>query len=316
MHMLLPAHLILLLGSAPTQDATKGAALAIGNDYVRSSRALQGKARAEVDVDAAGTELDARDARITNELASTGAPDWAGTYYQGDGLGTNVTLRLAPKSGATYTWSGCVGVYDVNHGSIASVSPEGIEIELAFPPERNEVWYQAFAPHPYMSRRWVPVSWGKERFMIPDCQLITFCNAVNDGSGWLPFPHRVEGEDWHRKVERSKTLPLVPPAYRPFLLETPLTAVITACSEPKDNGTFLDETTPQDLVCATVELGSDAGLLPGMLLHAQAPGRGTGEVVEVTAKQATVEFRYAMDVDQDIPRPSWSLSTLRSAKRK
>jgi hypothetical protein len=311
MRMFLPAPLILMLASVPTQDADRAAALALGRAHVRSARALQPEESDRVDVTAARPELDARLARITDELASLGAHDWAGTYYQGDGLGVNVTLRLAPDAGVAYTWSGCMGIYDLNHGSITSVSPEGIELALALPPEGNRVWYQAFVPHPYMSRRWVPVSWGNERFMIPDCQLIAFCNAVNEGSNYVPFPRRIVDNDWHRMIECAETLPLVPPAYRPFLLETPLTAVITTSSETKANGTFADKKTEQFLVSATVGLGSEDGLLPGMLLHAK--GRGSGEVVEVTAHEATVEFRFAGHGEQE-PRAGWSLSTRRSEK--
>jgi len=85
---------------------------------------------------------------------------------------------------------------------------------------------------------------------------------------------------------------------------------ITGCSEPKASGTFTDGSTVQYFVSATVSLGSEAGLLPGMILHAQAPQRGSGEVVEVEPLRATVEFRFARyDAERDTPRPGWSLST-------
>jgi hypothetical protein len=111
-----------------------------------------------------------------------------------------------------------------------------------------------------MSSRWVPVTWGKERFLIPDCQMIAFCNAVNDRSStYFPFPHRIDGGDWHRKIERSEDPPRVPPAYRPFLLPKPLDATIIDASEPALVGTFADEKTPEYLVTATVGIGSRPG---------------------------------------------------------
>ena len=277
---------------------------------------MQTKERARVDIEAARPQLLARQGRIRDELASLGKHDWAGTYYEGDGLGVNVTLMIAPGGGAAYTWSGCIGLYDLNHGSIAGVSEDGIDLELAFSPDLNNVMYQAFYPYPCMSSRWVPVTWGKEHFLIPDSQMIAFCNAVNDGSTFLPFPHRIEGDDWHRKVERSEDPPRVPPAYRPFLLLAPLDASILEVSEPTVIGTFADEKTPQYLVSATVGIGSEAGLLPGMLLYAQAPNRGLGQVLDVDGVRATVGFRSALyDAERDTPRKGWKLSTLRQKAR-
>src|SRR5262245_17678882 len=96
----------LLLFPCPSaiQDPNGDAALALGIEYVRAGRALEPKKRARVDVRAERGRLEQRYARIEDELASLGAHDWAGTYYQGDGLGCNVVLRLAPTGGATYTW--------------------------------------------------------------------------------------------------------------------------------------------------------------------------------------------------------------------
>src|SRR4051812_843941 len=40
------------------------------------------------------------------------AKEWAGEYCCGDGLGMNVTIAIAPKTGVVYTWYGCLGLYD------------------------------------------------------------------------------------------------------------------------------------------------------------------------------------------------------------
>src|SRR5262245_42900344 len=101
------------------QDASRDAARVLGADYVRAARPIRPEERANVDIEVEEPRLKARRARIVKELESLGTPDWAGTYYQGDGLGTNVTLVLAPEGGATYTWTGCLGLYDCNQGNIA-----------------------------------------------------------------------------------------------------------------------------------------------------------------------------------------------------
>src|SRR6267143_4128952 len=46
---------------------------------------------------------------INQELDILKAHPWAGKYYYGDGLGVNVHLSLAPKSGFVFTWNGCPG---------------------------------------------------------------------------------------------------------------------------------------------------------------------------------------------------------------
>lgn len=62
--------------------------------------------------------LEARKKQIQQELESLKGDSWAGSYYYGDGLGVNVELTLAPKSGFAFTWHGCLGLYDMNYGNV------------------------------------------------------------------------------------------------------------------------------------------------------------------------------------------------------
>src|ERR1041385_1527261 len=57
-----------------------------------------------------------REAAAGAEPASLKNHDWAGTYYHGDGLGFNLTLKLSPGEGAVFRWRGCLGLYDQDHG--------------------------------------------------------------------------------------------------------------------------------------------------------------------------------------------------------
>ena len=43
---------------------------------------------------------------------------WAGEYLEGDGLGENVVLSLAPSAGIAATWHGCMGLYGSNEGEV------------------------------------------------------------------------------------------------------------------------------------------------------------------------------------------------------
>jgi len=75
----------------------------------------------------AASDIRAREVRILAELDAVTQPDlpedhwareWAGEYYVGDGLGMNVRILVAPTAGMTYTWRGCLGLYDGNQGEI------------------------------------------------------------------------------------------------------------------------------------------------------------------------------------------------------
>src|SRR5437016_5194826 len=65
------------------------------------------------------------------------AKEWAGTYYVGDGLGVNILIELAPKSGVTYTSHGCMGLYDYNHGDVGQSFPGGLTVNLESDPRRR-----------------------------------------------------------------------------------------------------------------------------------------------------------------------------------
>src|SRR5262245_36189497 len=57
---------------------------------------------------------------ISAELKELPSHPWAGAYYQGDGLGVNLDLDLAPKAGAAFLWRGCLGMYGQNLGPITA----------------------------------------------------------------------------------------------------------------------------------------------------------------------------------------------------
>jgi hypothetical protein len=49
---------------------------------------------------------------ILEEIRKLQDHEWAGEYYTGDGLGANISLAIAPKSGYVFEWDGCMGLYD------------------------------------------------------------------------------------------------------------------------------------------------------------------------------------------------------------
>ena len=86
-----------------------------------------------------GPTVEARRKEIEKELkaldrtklkADDWAKEWAGTYSTGDGLGMNVRIAVAPKSGITYTWHGCQGLYDANHGEIVEATKDCLTVRV------------------------------------------------------------------------------------------------------------------------------------------------------------------------------------------
>jgi hypothetical protein len=76
------------------------------------------------------SELRERSELAGEELGQLGADHpWAGVYYVGDGLGVNITMWLAPRSGCVARWTGCLGLYGANWGSVREV---GDELVIAF----------------------------------------------------------------------------------------------------------------------------------------------------------------------------------------
>jgi hypothetical protein len=97
---------------------------------------------------------------------------WAGHYYYGDGLGVNVELSLAPKSGFAFTWNGCLGLYDMNYGDVVESSGK-IRLVPKLPNEHK--------PFEGISQEFLPIVWGDRHYLIAAEEVVKFANAVNAG---------------------------------------------------------------------------------------------------------------------------------------
>ena len=93
--------------------------------------------------------------KIHEELSNLEADHWAGRYYFGDGLGVNVSLDIAPKTGFVFEWHGCLGLYDRNYGK---VQEKDGEIHLAFELENKQEGFQGISP------AFLPIRWGNRRY--------------------------------------------------------------------------------------------------------------------------------------------------------
>ncbi len=186
----------------------------------------------QMDLHTAGMErrkkkIDAELAALDREALPEGSwvREWAGTYYTGDGLGMNVTIKVAPESGVTYTWYGCLGLYDMNHGEIAEVLDDGLRLTLAFDTDLDCM--------DFMNDRLYFVRWGDRKYMVPGRQMIELVNGYNQGGFFreslMNIPRWYEGEVRHRWDETApEGVPQLPAKWAAMLLTEPLELSITA----------------------------------------------------------------------------------------
>lgn len=178
---------------------------------------------------------------------------WGGSFYRGDGLGENVSLDLSPSGEVAALWTGCMGTYDRNFGSVRE--QEG-RLQLSF------VRRNAREPYRGFPEELVPVRWGERHYLIEPAELPAFASAVNAG---LEPRSNLHGPFLLRRGDEARAVvgkPEVPAEARAWLLDAPLTARVVAVDEsPEVRG---DSST---LYRARVELdvGRADGAFVGMI---------------------------------------------------
>lgn len=253
-------------------------------------------------------ELEARRERIESELKALDrkklpkddwARDWAGTYYTGDGLGMNVIISIAPKSGLTYTWYGCMGLYDANHGDIVEVFLDGLRVSLAIDPK--------LSTYKYMSERLYFVRWGKRRYLVPEAQMLNLVNNYNQGgfarNGMYDIPLWFKGQAARTPPGGSpRGRPELPEKWARLLLDKQLTLEITKVTP------LPTRVVAQTVTMLTFDLefkgGSDDGVYEGLEFHIQA-GTESGSVAidGVTESTCTGRVRFFTG-GEDLPPPA------------
>lgn len=216
--------------------------------------------------------------------ANAETPDswpWSGQYYAGDGIGFNLQLAIAPKAGVVYWSQGCLGLYKVDYGSFREKDGY-IRLDFEEPGIKKETGNEP-GLHPVL----IPIRWGDCRYLIPENEMIDFCNHINSGS-----QHVSRAARFLRHVDDGKKksygTPRVPSKYQPYLLKEPIEAEITWIGKTdileKD-----DKWPPGRYQVTEVRLnrGREQGLLPGMGLYcAEFPDL---RILEVSASSSRAE---------------------------
>lgn len=237
--------------------------------------------------------------QILAEIQELGEHEWAGDYYAGDGLGFNRSLILAPRSGYAFTSHGCLGVYDRNHGAVASTDGR---LQLSFTFVNQRTGFEGIAPE------FFAVSWGSRRYLIPSDGLVEFCNTINLGRE--PRASR-RGVHLLRVGDESKPvtgLPVLPAEFRDYLLPAPVTATITEIGDVtlrrgKGELRFRE-------IAMTLDAGQKDGLRTGMELVVTIPRESFGsvQITRVDESHSQAVMTQVFDGDRT-PQVGWRVST-------
>ena len=236
-----------------------------------------------------GAEKDANTKRqaVLAEIKMLGDHEWAGEYDEGDGLGENVSVVIAPGSGYEFEWHGCLGVYDRNYGSVEWT---GGRIHLSFAFENQKNGFRGIASE------FIPVLWGSRRYLIPTDDFAGFCNSINEGQEPRDGSH---GSYLLRRGDENKPVvgfPKVPAEYEQYLLTKPIVAAIVAVGSSTTRPSIVDwkfKDTP-----VTINAGAKQGLRVNMELVVTKPG-DTVESVRVTKVEETRSEAVMVQIGED-----------------
>ncbi|MDZ4859635.1 MAG: hypothetical protein SGI88_11695 [Candidatus Hydrogenedentes bacterium] len=237
---------------------------------------------------------------IEQEIGSLDTHPWAGCYFMGDGLGTNIQLTVAPKSGFTITWHGCVGLYGHNYGTVIE-KDERLVLVPELPNNAGE--FASF------DLEYIPVEWGERHYLVAAAAVSNFCNEVN--SGWEPRK-RIHGMTLLRRGNENKKaegLPELPAQYKKFLLPKPIHAKILSVG----SGVHQDEIIPGEHPInheVTIDAGAQDGVYEGLEFYvAEAVIAPTITITSVQPESSTGNYSRASSELYPLPEPSWKLST-------
>lgn len=243
----------------------------------------------------ADANLSARKNQIQQELESLKEDSWAGRYYYSDGLGVNVELDLAPKSGFAFAWNGCLGLYDMNYGDVVG---SGATIRLLPKLSNERKPFQGIAPE------FFPILWGARHYLIATDEVVNFANAVNAGfepreGSWGMF--LLKREDVSKSATGSPSLPL---EYSAYLLKHPIDAEISAIKSSRINKSGR-------LTTVLLNVGAPQGVKKGMEFYLYVPSGvyESATVTDVNDTSSEAGISQCCGDKADPPAVGWKLST-------
>lgn len=242
-----------------------------------------------------------RQALIDKELQSLKNHAWAGDYYYGDGLGVNVDLRLAPKSGFVFTWHGCLGLYDLNYGDVVE-KPDG-RISFVFKFSNEQKGFEGLAAE------LLPVAWGERHYLIPADDVVGFANGINAGIEPRTTTHGRFLLKWGDEEKSAPGQPSLPPQYLKYLLSYPINAEISSVE-----GIRIEKS--RHIATVQLNVGVAEGVKPGMEFYVHTPSTvyESALILAVEGPFSRAQIVQDDEIDGKEPRPAvgWKLSTVLS----
>lgn len=292
--------------AAPSSDTptTTGATSGAGENTTRGKELRDEEKFSE----ATDRTLNQRREEIRSEIRALGDHPWAGEYYEGDGLGVNISFLVAPGAGYIYDFRSDVGPVDRNYGAVTFKDGK---LHLSFTLDNKRERHG-------IAEEYLPVSWGERRYLIPPDRIEAFCNDVNSGtepraareSMWMPGgAHLVRRGDRQKAVEG---FPDLPAEYRALLLQKPIESEVIGITSSTARTSASDIF--RDYI-VRVRGGEEEGLAPGMHFYVIVPESGAYEAIIVSkagdgSSEATMTRLENKGKAPNAPMPGWKLSTV------
>jgi len=230
---------------------------------------------------------------------------WAGEYLEGDGLGENVVLSLAPSAGIAATWHGCMGLYGSNEGEVEERDDGSLLFHFNRP--NGEIGLPTPGTFPSKVRL---VRWGARRYLLSDGQMMDFVNAMH--RGWEPrsepqgFFLLTKGDE---KIQVSG-LPELPKSVLASVRYSPLIGHVSAIESRERVGR---PDFPQCRVRIRVRIPDGEWVVPGLEFKVIDPINEYADfrITEVAGTQVLAEDVMLQDCldTAHMPTTTWILSS-------
>lgn len=245
-----------------------------------------------------GDSFESHTTAVESEVGVLGHTNpWAGEYFYGDGMGMNVSFRVAPTSSFEFIWIGCTGVWGRNWGEVAE--RDGLlALTFQWPHERK-------VPYGF-DAAFIPVKWGERRYLIVPSEMKRFCNAINKGeepratgNGYFLL-RRDKGE------QPPTTRPELPREFASMVLDAPLHGKVVEVKrsvvEPR-NGE------PCRVTIVALDIGSKNGAWEGMELFLGDSIYGNSMTVTKCDDTRCEAEHRTHDIDAPLPAVGVKLTT-------
>jgi hypothetical protein len=248
--------------------------------------------RADDSSDEATAKVESRIAAIKAELTAFEDHPWAGEYYAGDGLGMNLRLWIAPKTGVAYQWHGCLGLYEQNLGTVVASANQ---LTLAWDRKLDD---------PYVTdTKWLAIPWRTRVFLVPTISVHQFCIAARDKTLLPMMALQSQGPTDRILTER----PQLPPGFEKYLDLAPIQMRLLTAGKPIREK--LSKTMDAQTQEVTVDAGADNHVLVGMRFEAMDPKRPksiwTITDVSPNSSKGVLEFQRKSGYPLITPNKRW-----------